>query len=157
MTRLRPILAALALSLAAAAPAAALEPDEVLEDPELESRARELSGEVRCLVCRNESIDDSNAELARDLRLLVRERLVAGDTDDEVLDYLVDRYGEFVLLRPTFSGANLVIWFGGPALLVVGALLSARYIRRARAQAEARAAPLSEAERARLAALLDED
>jgi cytochrome c-type biogenesis protein CcmH len=97
----------------------AVQPDEVLEDPALEARARELSGELRCLVCRNESIDESNAGLARDLRLLVRERLVAGDTDDEVIDFVTDRYGEFVLLRPTAEGANLVLWVAGPLMLVV--------------------------------------
>ena len=90
------------LALVVAASAYAVQPDEMLADPRLEARARAISKEVRCLVCRNESIDDSNATLARDLRLLVRERLVAGDSDAEVLDYLVERYGEFVLLKPKF-------------------------------------------------------
>lgn len=150
-----PILAA--LLAAAPAPVWALQPDEVLEDPVLESRAREISAEVRCLVCQNESIDDSNAELARDLRILVRERLVEGDTDAEVKSFLVARYGEFVLLRPSLTGANWLLWLGGPVLLVLGAFASVRYIRRSRPEAAARAAPLSEAERARLQALLRDD
>jgi cytochrome c-type biogenesis protein CcmH len=157
---MRALLLALALAAAAlAAPPAALavQPDEVLEDPALETRAREISSELRCLVCRNESIDDSNAELARDLRLLVRERLVAGDSDDEVVTYLVDRYGEYVLLRPTFSAGNLVLWLGGPALLVLGGVASFLYVRRARPEAAARAAPLSAEEQARLDALLEEE
>lgn len=89
----------------------ALQPDEILSDPALERRARSLSAELRCLVCQNQSIDDSDAPLARDLRLLVRERLVAGDTDEEVRDYVVARYGEFVLLRPPFSFETLLLWF----------------------------------------------
>lgn len=157
MTGLRRPLAAAALALLAAAPAGAVQPDEMLEDPALESRARDISGGLRCLVCRNESIDDSNAELARDMRLLVRERLVAGDSDDEVLTYLVDRYGEYVLLQPTFSSGNLVLWLGGPALLVVGGIASGLYIRRARPEAAARGAPLSAEERARLEALLKDE
>ena len=103
------------LALIVAAPAFAVQPDEMLADPALEARARAISKEVRCLVCRNESIDDSNASLARDLRLLVRERLTAGDSDAEVLDYLVERYGEFVLLKPKFSAANAARWLAGPA------------------------------------------
>jgi len=148
--------AGLALAIAAA-PAGAVQPDEVLDDPVLESRARSLSEEIRCLVCRNESIDESNAELARDLRLLVRERLTAGDSDEEVLTYLVDRYGEFVLLRPTFTAGNAVLWFGGPALLLIGAAASVAYIRRARPEAAARAAPLDADEQARLDALLKDE
>lgn len=111
-------LASLALVLALAVPVHAVQPDEVLDDPVLESRARALSSEIRCLVCQNESIDDSNAQLARDLRLLVRERLVAGDSDQQVLDFLVARYGDFVLLRPPFNAATALLWFG-PALVLV--------------------------------------
>ena len=149
---------ALALLLAAAPLAApAVQPDEVLDDPALEARARDISEEIRCLVCRSESIEDSNASLARDLRLLVRERLQAGDDDAEVKDYLVARYGEYVLLRPTFTPGNLVLWLGGPALLLVGGAASLLYIRRARPAAQANAAPLSEAERARLDRLMRED
>ena len=110
-------------------PAWAVQPDEVLDDPALEERAREISKELRCLVCRNESIDDSNAGLARDLRLLVRERLTAGDTDAEVKTYLVDRYGEFVLLRPQFSMSNAALWFAGPLLFVLGLIASIAYVR----------------------------
>ena len=99
------------------------EPDELLDDPALESRAREVSKELRCLVCRNESIDDSNAELARDLRVLVRERIVAGDSDAEVKQFLVDRYGEFVLLNPRVSLANAFLWLAGPAMLILGGIV----------------------------------
>ena len=119
----------LLLSIWLAMPAHAVQPDEVLDDPALETRAREISKELRCLVCRNESIDDSNAGLARDLRLLVRERLVAGDSDAEVKDYLVDRYGEFVLLKPVFSAANAALWIAGPLLFVLGLIVSIFYIR----------------------------
>ncbi|WP_244310655.1 cytochrome c-type biogenesis protein [Pseudovibrio ascidiaceicola] len=98
----------------------AVNPDEVLKDPVLEERAREISKEVRCVVCQNQSIDDSNAKLAKDLRLLVRERLVEGDSDKEVMDYLVDRYGEFVLLKPRFAFHTLFLWGGGPLALLLG-------------------------------------
>ena len=100
-----------------AAAAQAVQPDEVLDDPVLEERARALSAEIRCVVCQNESIDTSNAPLARDLRLLVRARLEAGDSDQEVLDYLVARYGDFVLLRPPVRPSTYLLWFG-PALLL---------------------------------------
>lgn len=103
-----------------ALPAFAVNPDEMLADPGLESRARSLSAGLRCLVCQNESIDDSNADLAREIRLLVRERLVAGDSDDQVRQYLVDRYGEFVLLRPVFAPHTLILWFAAPLALIVG-------------------------------------
>ena len=96
-----------------------VQPDEILDDPALEARARELSKGLRCLVCRNESIDESNAELARDLRLLVRERLVAGDTDNEAVDFIVARYGEYVLLKPRATGGNLVLYLIGPVLLLL--------------------------------------
>ena len=155
MRALRPLLLALALLAPLAAPA--VQPDEVLADPALEARARELSAEIRCLVCRSESIDESNADLARDLRVLVRERLVAGDSDAEVKDYLVERYGEYVLLKPTFSMGNAVLWFGGPALLIGGGILAVFWIRRARPEAAATAAPLSPEEQARLDALMKSD
>ncbi|RMD49780.1 MAG: cytochrome c-type biogenesis protein CcmH, partial [Alphaproteobacteria bacterium] len=96
----------------------AVEPDEMLADPALEARARAISKQLRCLVCRNESIDESNAKLARDLRLLVRERLKAGDSDEEVIAYIVDRYGEFVLLKPRARGVNLLLWLAGPLMLL---------------------------------------
>ena len=142
-----------ALTLLLAMPVNAVEPDEILADPALEERAREISKELRCLVCRNESIDDSNAGLARDLRLLVRERLVAGDTDPEVKEYLVDRYGEFVLLKPVFSMANAALWIAGPLLFILGLLVSMFYIR-ARSPAQAQA--LTADEQAELDRILKE-
>lgn len=101
-------------------PAVAVLPSEVLDDPALEERARQLSAGLRCMVCQNQSIDDSDAELARDLRLLVRERLLAGETDDEVIDYVVSRYGEFVLLKPRFSLRNTLLWASPLVLLLAG-------------------------------------
>lgn len=137
-----------------AAPVWAVQPDEILDDPALEARARELSAGLRCLVCRNESIDDSNADLARDLRLLVRERLVAGDSNEQVLDYIVARYGEYVLLQPRTGGSNLVLWLSGPIMLLIAGLLGAGYLRR-RARATApQEAGLNEAEQARLNEIL---
>ena len=108
----------LAMLMLAAFPALAVNPDEILDDPALEARARALSAQLRCMVCQNQSIDDSNAELARDLRLLVRERLVDGDSDAAVIDYVVSRYGEFVLLKPRLSLRNALLW-GTPVLLLV--------------------------------------
>ena len=105
----------LVLALAVSGPVGAVQPDEILADPAMEARAREISKDLRCLVCRNENIDESNAELARDLRLLVRERLVAGDSNEAVVDFIVDRYGEFVLLRPTTTGGELAALGGGAA------------------------------------------
>jgi cytochrome c-type biogenesis protein CcmH len=102
--------------------ALAVQPDEVLKDPVLEHRAREISAGLRCLVCQNQSIDDSDAQLAKDLRLLVRERLAAGSSDQEVRDYLVQRYGEFVLLKPTFKAHNLLLWLAPVLVLALGAL-----------------------------------
>ena len=124
----------------------------MLDDPALEARARDISAGLRCVVCRNESIDESNAELARDLRLLVRERLVEGDSDQEVVDYIVARYGEYVLLRPNTEGANILLWLAGPSLALLGLGLSAAFIRRQsrRRQEGEASAQLSEAEEARL-------
>ena len=147
---------ALALMLVLAAPAFAVQPDEVLDDPVLEERARTISAGLRCLVCRNESIDESNATLARDLRLLVRERLVAGDTDEETVAFIVDRYGEYVLLRPTMTGSNIALWLAPAILLLMGAGLSVAYIRRRAASAAASEADLSPEEQARLKDLLGE-
>jgi cytochrome c-type biogenesis protein CcmH len=143
------------LALLVAAPAQAVQPGEMLSDPALEARAREISKQLRCLVCRNESIDDSNADLAHDLRLLVRERLTAGDSDAEVIEYIVDRYGEFVLLRPRFSAANAAIWLAGPVAFLIGLGIVIAYMRR-RPAAAAREAPLTEEEQQRLARILDE-
>ncbi len=145
---------ALLLWLAMAGAALAVQPDEILDDPVLEERARALSSDLRCLVCRNESIDESNAELARDLRLLVRERLVEGDTDDEVMEFIVARYGEYVLLSPPATGSTLILWFAGPAALLLGAGLAFAYAR-GRKSAPADSA-LSEAEEARVREILDD-
>ena len=142
------------LWLVIASAAWAVEPDEVLDDPVLEQRARELSKGLRCLVCRNESIDESSADLARDLWVLVRERLVAGDSDDEVLDFLVERYGEYVLLSPRATGSSLILYIAGPAMLVGAGGIAAMYVRRRRRQPSTEG--LSEEEQRRLAELLDE-
>jgi cytochrome c-type biogenesis protein CcmH len=137
-----------------AAPALAVQPDEMLDDPALEARAREISSGLRCLVCRNESIDDSNAELARDLRLLVRERLVAGDSNEEAVAYIVDRYGEYVLLKPKMGGANLLLWLAGPLMLGAGLVIGGLYLRRRSRTPEAEVAQLSAEEEARLRDIL---
>jgi cytochrome c-type biogenesis protein CcmH len=147
MTRL-----ALILALLLAGPALAVQPDEILSDPALEERARDISGGLRCPVCRNESIDDSSAPVSRDLRLLVRERLVAGDSDREVVAYIVDRYGEYVLLEPTKDGGNLILWLAAPALLLAALGIGYNAIR-ARASSEGPDS-LSEDEEARLNELL---
>jgi len=128
-----PILHSLILlaALLAVSPVIAVEPDEILPDPALEARARSISAGLRCLVCQNQSIDDSNADLARDLRLLVRERLVAGDSDREVLDFVVDRYGTFVLLQPPLDRSTYILWFAPFVLALVGAvLIAAQIVRR---------------------------
>ncbi|MET0876625.1 MAG: cytochrome c-type biogenesis protein [Tardiphaga sp.] len=121
------------LSIAFASPAHAVQPDEIMADPVKESRARELSRELRCMVCQNQSIDDSDAPLARDLRLLVRERLTAGDSDRQVMDFLVARYGEFVLLKPRLEWRTLLLWALTPLLLLGGGMALWRHNRRARA------------------------
>lgn len=143
----------LALSLALclmASPLLALEPDEVLDDPKLEERARDISAGLRCLVCRNESIDESNADLARDMRLLVRERLIAGDSNDEVVQFIVDRYGEYVLLNPRVTGSNLVLWLAGPGMLLIGAGIGWAYLRRRGRAEDDQIDPLDENEAERL-------
>ena len=137
-------------------PSFAVEPDEILDDPVLEERARDLSAELRCLVCRNESIDESNAELARDLRLLVRERLMAGDTDDEVIAFLVERYGEYVLLRPSTSGSSILLWLAGPLMLLIAVGVGIGYIR-GRKLATDPVEALSAEDQARLKALLKDE
>jgi cytochrome c-type biogenesis protein CcmH len=148
------------LALAAPLHAFAVQPDEVLTDAALETRARALSRELRCMVCQNQTIDDSDAPLARDLRLLVRERLRAGDSDHQVIDFLVARYGEFVLLKPRFSLHTALLWLGPAAVLLIGALglsLAAyRYRLRARSAVSGPAA-LSPAEQARLSEILGQD
>ena len=147
----RPALAALLL-LALLSAARAVEPGERLADPALEARARAIGGELCCLVCQNESIDDSNADLAHDLRVLLRERLKAGDSDRQAIDFIVARYGQFVLLRPPVEPATYALWFGPPALLVLGGI--GLFLAMRRRKAPANAAPLSAEELARLARLL---
>jgi len=138
-------------------PVLAVEPDEVLDDPALEARARDLSEGLRCLVCRNESIDESNADLARDLRLLLRERLVAGDSDREAVDFIVARYGEYVLLKPTTGGGNLVLWLAGPAMLLVALFVAFGFLRtRSHALNPEDDAGLSDEEQKRLKQILEE-
>jgi Uncharacterized protein involved in biosynthesis of c-type cytochromes len=137
--------------------AQAVQPDEVLPDPALEGRAREISKDLRCLVCQNQSIDDSNAPLARDLRVLVRERLTAGDSNDQVVHYVTDRYGDYVLLRPPFKATTLFLWIGPFVILAIGAIGTALYLRGRKGAAVAAGgdtAPLTEDERRRLDALL---
>jgi cytochrome c-type biogenesis protein CcmH len=148
-------LALIALLVALAAPTAALavEPDEILKDPKLETRARHLSEELRCMVCQNQSIDDSAAPLARDLRLLVRERLKAGDTDRQVIDFLVARYGEFVLLKPRFELQNLLLW-GLPPLALVAGMIALYMTARRRPGADVQPPVLSPDERKRIATLV---
>jgi len=140
-------------------PAFAVEPGEMLDDPKLEERAREISKDLRCVVCQNQSIDDSNAELARDMRLLVRERLKTGESNQEVLDYMVSRYGDFVLLNPPMKVKTYALWFGPAAIFLIGIGVAVLfYRRRTGAEAVQAPAPLSEDEQRRLAALLkDED
>lgn len=134
--------------LLTAFPAFAVNPDEVLADPALEARARALSSQLRCMVCQNQSIDDSNAELARDLRLLVRERLKNGDSDEAVIDYVVSRYGEFVLLNPRLRGETLLLW-GAPVVLFLAAAAAMVLFVRKRG-GKPTGTPLSEAEKAEL-------
>ena len=146
---------AVAISFLAALSAYAVQPDEVLPDPALEARARVISEGLRCLVCQNQSIDDSDAPLARDLRLLVRERLKEGDSDQEIADFIVARYGEFVLLRPRLAPHTLLLWFATPA--VFAAALFLIWLAHRRRKAATRAlAPLSAKEERRLKRLLDE-
>jgi cytochrome c-type biogenesis protein CcmH len=144
----------LALLLLASSSAWAVTPDERLADPALEARARGLSQELRCLVCQNQSIDDSNAGLARDLRILVRERLMAGDSDREVIEYLTNRYGDFVLLRPAMKPSTIALWFAPAVVLLLGATGVVVFFRRRRAVAEV--PPLSPEEQRRLASLVEE-
>jgi cytochrome c-type biogenesis protein CcmH len=148
------VLLVLAFSTLALSPSAwAVEPDEILDDPVLEARARDISAELRCLVCQNQSIDDSDAPLAKDLRVLVRERLVAGDSDAQVRSFLVDRYGEFVLLKPTMSLANLILWLTAPVAILIGAAVVIWRVRKNSGRAETNLTP--EEERA-LAKILEQ-
>ena len=153
--RQSPLVLFLAIALLATLPAHAVEPDEVLQDPALEARAREISEGLRCLVCQNQSIDDSGAPLAKDLRLLVRERLRAGDSNQQIVDFIVARYGEFVLLKPRFETHTLVLWLATPAVFLAAILIIALAFRRRRAEAQ-NPAPLNIAEKRRLKRLLGE-
>jgi len=146
--------ALIALALCASQPVVAVQPDEILKDGALEVRARALSRELRCMVCQNQSIDDSDAPLARDLRVLVRERLTSGDSDSEVVDFLVARYGEFVLLKPRFAWHNVALWLTPAAALVAGAVAMFAAIRRRR-EVPLASAPLSPDEERRLAEVID--
>ncbi len=151
------ILAVLVLTSAPGDRALAVKPDEMLADAALEARAREISKGLRCLVCQNQSIDDSDAELARDLRVLVRQRLEAGDSDDAVFRFVVDRYGDFVLLKPPMKPVTYVLWFG-PFLILLGAVAAlVRFFSRRRQTPITASPALSEDDRKRLATLLDED
>jgi cytochrome c-type biogenesis protein CcmH len=144
--------------MVASSAAYAVQPDEIMADPVKEARARALSQELRCMVCQNQSIDDSEAPLARDLRLLVRERLAAGDSDSQVIDFLVARYGEFVLLKPRLERQTLLLWLLPPLVLTVGGLALWLHSRRRTGLAAAEAtAGLSPDEKARLAALLSDE
>jgi cytochrome c-type biogenesis protein CcmH len=147
----------IAVILAGAPVAHAVQPDEIMSNPAMEARARDLSRELRCMVCQNQSIDDSEAPLARDLRLLVRERIAAGDSDAQVMDFLVARYGEFVLLKPRFESHTLLLWLLTPMVLVGGAAaLWAHNRRRSRlaAQQDASASALSADEEVRVQRLI---
>jgi len=160
---MRALLLALLLSVSTLAvstlPALAVQPDEMLPDPKMEERARDISKDLRCLVCQNQSIDDSNADLARDLRVIVRERLKKGDSDEQVLHYVTDRYGDYVLLRPPFKATTVFLWVGPFAILAFGALGTAVYLRNRRAAGgiAGDTAPLTKDERRRLDALLRKD
>ncbi len=152
----KPVLAAMCfLTALALSPAYAVQPDEIMSDPAKEARARDLSRELRCMVCQNQSIDDSEAPLARDLRLLVRERIAAGDNDSQVIDFLVARYGEFVLLRPRFERQTLLLWLVPPLVLVGGGLaLWMHSRRRPKGGADEASPALTAEEEARLRQLM---
>lgn len=152
---MRRVLASLFFLLSLCSAAMAIAPDEVLKDPALEARARELSAQLRCMVCQNQSIDDSDAPLAKDLRVLVRERLAAGDSNEAVIDYLVSRYGEFVLLKPRVGRNTIILWAATPLALLAGGLAVLAAARRQRQRASV-AEALSAEEEAELATILKE-
>jgi cytochrome c-type biogenesis protein CcmH len=144
-----------AATLAVAAPTFAVQPDEILPDPALEARARAISAGLRCLVCQNQSIDDSDAPLARDLRILVRDRLKAGDSDEQIIDFVVARYGEFVLLKPRFEPHTMLLWLATPVVGMVAIAIVILAARRRKLEAN-QAAPLTDKEKRRLKKLLDQ-
>jgi cytochrome c-type biogenesis protein CcmH len=152
MTAMRSRFALAIIFLLHIVPAFAVAPDEMLKDPALEARARALSQQLRCMVCQNQSIDDSDAPLAHDLRVLVRERLTHGDSDTQVIDFLVARYGEFVLLKPRFAWHNALLWAIPPAILMFGAV--ALFVLSRRRRIPDAQATLDEAEQRKLAAIL---
>lgn len=141
----------LALVLLCAVPAYAVEPSEMLKDPALEARAREVSKSLRCVICQNETIDESHAEIAHDMRLLVRERVTAGDTNQQILNYMLSRYGDYVLLQPRFTSATLILWLGPLLILMLGGLAVASRLKRGGGEVE----PLTPEEEAALASLND--
>ena len=149
----RVLLAMTFLAVIGSSPARAVLPDEVMSDPAREARARALSQELRCMVCQNQSIDDSEAPLARDLRLLVRERLKAGDSDAQVVDFMVARYGEFVLLKPRMSWHTAILWGAPLAILIAGLLAIGFSVLRRSARTLPEVAALSDAERGKLSAI----
>jgi cytochrome c-type biogenesis protein CcmH len=135
----------------------AVQPNEVLKDPELEARARNLSKDIRCLVCQNQSIDDSNADLARDLRVLVRQRLTKGDSDEQIFDFLVNRYGDFVLLKPPVKSSTYALWYGPIVIFIFGVIGLIVYLRGRRPLAAPQTMALSEDEERRISALIDKN
>lgn len=138
-------------------PALAIQPDEILEDKVLEERARVISKELRCLVCQNQSIDDSDAPLAKDLRVLVRERLQAGESDEKVIEFVADRYGDFVLLRPPVKASTLTLWISPIAILIVGVIFLLMRFRKQEKNMPVKVPPLSSEETKKLEAALGED
>ena len=151
----RALLAFLAMvALSVATPALAVQPDEILPDPALEARARAISAGLRCLVCQNQSIDDSDAPLARDLRILVRDRLKAGDSDEQIIDFVVARYGEFVLLKPRFEPHTMLLWLATPVVGLAAVAMVILAARRRKIEAN-QAVPLSKSEQQKLKKLLD--
>ena len=156
---MRLLVAALAacLVLAPLAGSRAVEPSEILDDPALEARARDISKGLRCLVCQNQSIDDSNADLARDLRVLVRERLTAGESNRQVIAFVTARYGDYVLLEPPLKPTTYLLWFGPAAILLAGGAAVIMFLRRRTRLAMSGSAPLSDDERRRIERLLDDD
>lgn len=154
MRGLRSLVLGCLAALALASAALAVTPDEKLDDPVLEARARALSAELRCMVCQNQSIDDSDAPLAHDLRVLLRERIVAGDSDAEVMDFLVDRYGQFILLKPRFNAQTALLWAAPVVLLVLGGIAAFGVLRRRRGPGAEPGRGLSEEERAELDRIL---
>ncbi len=143
---------AASLSAVALTGAFAVEPNEMLQDPALEARAREVSQHLRCVQCQNETIDESNAQIARDMRILVRQHIMNGDTNEEIIEYMVSRYGDYVLLKPRFQANTLILWFGPFVVLLVGGFVVARRMRAA--SNTAAAAPLSDEERAAIGSVL---